>query len=92
MPRKKKKDEKKERVEPVVEDKNPDYVSEILQNLPQKDLFTRQEAALYLGVHQRTIDNWAVHGLLEKIKKRSTVWVPRVSIVRLVGNVRIFRP
>jgi len=50
------------------------------KDLPKKRLLRVDEAAIYFGVHERTVREWISTGKLEAIKPTGTIFILRESI------------
>lgn len=73
----------------------PDEVANggIMNDLPEKKLLRVGEAAIYFGVHERTIRLWIERGKLTAEKLAGSLRIPRESIAnfRLSGKVKIIK-
>lgn len=58
-----------------------------MNDLPEKKLLRVSEAAIYFGLHERTIRGWIKSGKLAAEKLAGSVRIPRESIInfRLSG-------
>lgn len=50
-------------------------------SLPKKDLFRSDEVERYFGISRSTVDRWAEHGILEKIRKGGITFITYRSIL-----------
>jgi excisionase family DNA binding protein len=64
-------------------------MSDILDDLPQKNHFTLSEVADFFGVNIRTVYRWINLGILQSVKSEGRgMRIPRASIVKMIENAR----